>query len=96
MPNLFVVPNNLNNLNNVSGYRFTDLPERSLLYQVRIAINNSGLDSWSIANRCNEYITERAIANLMNGKTKSPHLRTVRLVMKALGYELIWRKKEGN
>ncbi len=75
---------------NHTGYRFTDLPETSLLYQVRIAINNSGKSSWDITTQCSEYICERTVANLMNGITKRPQLRTVQLIMAALGYRLTW------
>jgi hypothetical protein len=47
------MPNNITNLNRTSGYRFSDLSETSLLYQVRIAINSSNLSSWDIcANQC--------------------------------------------
>jgi hypothetical protein len=84
------MPNNITNLNRTSGYRFSDLRETSLLYQVRIALNTSNLSSWDICTQCDEYICEKTVANLMNGITKRPQLRTVQLIMRALGYRLTW------
>ncbi len=88
-------PNNIVSL--PSGYRFSDEPETSLLYQVRIAINNSNLPYVEIQRlifqSSGRWMAEQTIANLMNGKTKSPHLRTVSLIMRALGYRLTWQKR---
>lgn len=77
-----------------SGYRFDE--PTSLLYQVRIAINDAQLSSHAIRERIydatHEYLDPKTIDNLMNGKTQRPQLRTVELIMLGLGHRLVFMK----
>jgi hypothetical protein len=86
--------NNLALLHRDRGYRFGE--PGSLLYRARIAVNDAGLSSRVIADRIHretgEVVKPRTIDNLMNGRTRTPHLRTVEFVMVALGYRLQWRR----
>jgi hypothetical protein len=85
--------NNLAYLHRDRGYRFNE--PGSLLYQVRIVINNAGLSSRAIAERVydktGEPMKPRTIDRLMNGETQKPLFRTVELIMAALGKRMTWR-----
>jgi hypothetical protein len=85
--------NNLAYLHRDRGYRFNE--PGSLLYQVRIVINDAGLSSRAIAarvlNETGETMNPRTIDRLMNGETQKPLLRTVELIMDALGKRMTWR-----
>lgn len=86
--------NNLVYLHRDRGYRFNE-PD-SLLYHVRIAINDASMSSNALSEcvhrETGETVMSTTIDNLMNGRTQKPHLRTVRLIMLALGYHLCWRR----
>ncbi len=90
-------PNNLKLLSRDQGYRFGDEPDWTQLYRVRTAINQANLFTFQIQNlvfeQTGKNIAARTIDNLMNGKTKSPQLRTVSLIMTALGYKMEWTRK---
>jgi hypothetical protein len=66
--------NNLAYLHRDRGYRFNE--PGSLLYQVRIVINDAGLSSRAIAarvlNETGETMKPRTIDRLMNGETQKP------------------------
>jgi hypothetical protein len=87
--------NNLALLHRDRGYRFGE-GGSSLLHQVRIAVNNSGLTSVAISgivlDWSGETVDRRTIDKIMSGATQLPRLRTVELIMGALGYRLSYTK----
>lgn len=86
--------NNLVLLHRDRGYRHSE--PVSLLYQVRIAINDANLSSYAIQDLVEEhsgvYMKTRTIDNLMNGQTTKPRLETVERIMTALGYHMRWSR----
>lgn len=87
-------PHNLTLLRRDNGYRFTEASDL-LLQQIRDVINAAELPTMDIWERVfdatNQYVGLKTIENLMNGKTKRPHLRTCELILAGLGLELTVR-----
>jgi hypothetical protein len=74
--------------------RFADPP--SPLYEVRVAINQADVFTDElqalIRQTSGEYIAKRTIDNLMSGRLVRPLMRTVTLIMRALGWRLSWKR----
>ena len=83
-------PNNLAFLNRDRGYRFVD--RDPVLVEVTDAITKSGKTVQWLEARSG--VSAGTISNWLNGKTRRPQHITVTFVMRALGMESRWVKKE--